>query len=223
MLSNRLKVVADFTKKDDYIVDVGCDHALLSIYLVKNNLVLGAIATDINPNALDNAIKNIKYNNLENEIETILSNGLENIDLKRVNTIIITGMGTNTIKEILNTNEKLENIKKIIIQSNNNYYDLRKWVTSLGFFIEDETITYDNKKYYLTVCFKKGFKKYSKKDYYWGLIKPENLEYYEFLNISYMKIYKKIPLKKTMKKLKMFLLIQELNKIIKYCSANKIL
>ena len=35
-LSKRLKAIADLVDKDSKIIDVGCDHALLDIYLLKN-------------------------------------------------------------------------------------------------------------------------------------------------------------------------------------------
>ena len=39
MLSIRLKAVADLVDNNKIIADIGCDHALLSIYLVENDLV----------------------------------------------------------------------------------------------------------------------------------------------------------------------------------------
>ena len=35
-ISKRLKSIVSFVDKDDSVVDVGCDHGLLSIYLVEN-------------------------------------------------------------------------------------------------------------------------------------------------------------------------------------------
>ena len=126
-------------------------------------------------------------------------------------------MGTSNIVDILDNKEKLKDIKKIILQSNNNYYLLRKSIINFGFYITDETIIYENKKYYLTICFERGVKEYKEKDYYWGIIKPENLSYYEFLQTKYTSIYKKIPLSQMSAKMKMFFLLRELNKIIGYC------
>ena len=47
------------------MVDIGCDHGLLDIYLVQTNKNIKVIASDINKNALSNAIKNIKKYKLE--------------------------------------------------------------------------------------------------------------------------------------------------------------
>ena len=214
MLSARLKSIVDFLQVDDYVADIGTDHALLPIYLIKNNLVKGVIAADVNANALDNAKKNIKENALESKITTVLSAGLSHVDLELVDTLVLAGMGTRTIISILEP-DKLSKIEKIVIQSNREYSYLRKKVTKLGFYICDERITYDNKKYYLTICFKKGQKKYQRIVYDFGIIKKENSEYYHYLQDKYISIFKNIPSKKIIPKLKMFILIKKLDNIIK--------
>ena len=58
-LSDRLQTIADMVKKGSRIIDVGCDHAFLDIYLVKNNIVKKAIASDITKGAINQAIKNV--------------------------------------------------------------------------------------------------------------------------------------------------------------------
>ena len=70
-LSKRLKKIADYIPENSRIVDIGCDHALLDIYLVQTKKTNQIIASDINPNALKNAKKNIKKYNLEDKIKTI--------------------------------------------------------------------------------------------------------------------------------------------------------
>ena len=123
-LSNRLKAIAKFVEKKDSVVDVGCDHGYLSIYLKKVINVKKIIASDINQNALNSAINNIKKSNLD--IETVLSDGIKDVNLKGINTLVISGMGTSTILHILSDSDKLKNINKLLLQSNNDHEDLRK-------------------------------------------------------------------------------------------------
>ena len=59
-LDNRLKRITDFIPSDSYILDVGCDHALLDIYLALNRNNVKLIASDINENPLKIAKENIK-------------------------------------------------------------------------------------------------------------------------------------------------------------------
>ena len=143
-ISKRLKSIADFIDDNSSLVDIGCDHGLLDIYLVQSKENIKVIASDINKNALDNAINNIKKYKLNNDIKTILSNGLDNIDTKGLNTIVISGMGTHTIVGILYNNmRKLKNINTLVIQSNNDLDFLRYKVNKLGYKIVDEALVED--------------------------------------------------------------------------------
>ena len=153
-LSNRLKAIVKFVDKKDSIVDVGCDHGYLSIYLVENKLVKKVIASDINQNALNSAINNIKKSNLN--IETVLSDGIKDVNLKGINTLVISGMGTSTILHILSDSSKLNNISKLLLQSNNDHADLRRNLNKIGYYLEDETYTFDKGKWYVTCKFVKS-------------------------------------------------------------------
>ena len=46
-INNRLKQIGDLVEANSFCLDVGCDHALLDIYLVKKNKNIKAIASDI--------------------------------------------------------------------------------------------------------------------------------------------------------------------------------
>ena len=92
-ISRRLKSIADMVDSNDYVIDIGCDHALLDIYLTLNNNNK-CIASDISSKAILNAKSNIEKYHLSNKIEVIISDGLKNVPLNRLSTIIISGMGT---------------------------------------------------------------------------------------------------------------------------------
>ena len=53
------------------------------------NLCKKVIASDVNQNALNSAIKNISLRKLD--IETVLSDGINDVNLKGINTLIISG------------------------------------------------------------------------------------------------------------------------------------
>ena len=208
-LSKRLNALALFVSKDDSVVDVGCDHGYLSIYLKENKLVKNVIASDINKNALNNAINNINKKKLN--IKTILSDGLENINLKNINTLIISGMGTNTILHILSDNTKLNKINKLIIQSNNDYDILRKELNNKGYYLDKEEYTFDKNKWYVTCLFIKSDKKNTKEEIDYGYL--NNKDYNEYLLKKQKQIYKKIPFTQIVLKIKK---IYKLNKLKRY-------
>ncbi len=209
-LSKRLESLAKFVLKNDRVVDVGCDHGYLSIFLVENNLAKKVVASDINPNALNMAINNIKKRNLK--IETVLSDGLNNIDMHDINTIIISGMGTATILHILANHEKMKNVNKLIIQSNNDHELLRKSISKMGYFLTDEKYIKDKDKWYITSLFIKSDKVNTKKELEWGLL--NNVQYNKYLIDKEQNILKKIPLGHFKIKLSKYFKIRKLKKAI---------
>ena len=193
MLSLRLSSLTKFVNYNDKIIDIGCDHALLDIFLVKNDLVKSIIASDINVQALNSGIKNIENEGLSDKISARLGDGLNVLtDKDNIDTVIISGMGTNTIMGILN-NDHLNDINKLIIQSNNDHTMLRKYVTKLGFFIKNEEYFQDNKKNYINIVFVRGNKKYSKIDLTYGPILKHNKPYLEFEINNIEKIEELVP------------------------------
>jgi len=203
ILSKRLQAVATLVDIKSRVIDVGCDHAYLDIYLTQNN-DNKCIATDINKNALEIAKKNIKKYNLSNKIETKLTNGLTDIKVKDNDNIVICGMGTYTILEILKTNN-LSNT--LIISSNNNIDILRKEVINLGYYIDSEIFIIDKNKPYIIIKFIKGIKKYSKLDILLGPILKNNIEYKKYIIKKYKNILNNISKKKILLRLKYRIII----------------
>ena len=161
-LSKRLEVISSFVEDNSRVIDIGCDHGLLSIYLVNKYKNIKVIASDINRNALDTAINNIKKEGLDSRIETRLGNGLDVVSSDEIDTIVIAGMGANTIVGILKyAPDKLVNVNNIIIQSNTDLYFLRKNVTKMGYYIEDEVLVEDKNIIYTVIKFSRGKKKYN--------------------------------------------------------------
>ena len=192
-ISKRLASLASLVNSTDCVADIGCDHALLDIYLITNNIVSKVLISDINENALNGGIQNIKKYHLEDKIISKLGNGIEKIT-SDIDTLIISGMGTNTIIKILQ-NDKIKQINKLIIESNNDYYLLRSYLTKNNFYIDNEQVIYDKGKYYINIVFLKGNKNYSLKELKYGpiLIKGNNHDYYNYLYQTNLNILKKIP------------------------------
>ncbi len=174
-LSKRLEVIASFVPDNKKIIDIGCDHALLSIFLAERCNKNKVIASDINANALNTAIKNVKEAKLEDRIDTRLGNGLEVVNKDEIDTVIISGMGANTIVGILKyAKDKLTNVDDIIIQSNTDLYFIRKNITIMGYYIDNEKLVKDKGIIYTVIRFKRGKKKYNYKELYLGPILLKN-------------------------------------------------
>ncbi len=200
MLNKRLTAVASLVPKDSFPLDVGTDHGLLPIYLIKNKICQKVLASDISPNALKNAENNIKKYAVSN-IELYESDGLKKIP-KIYDTIIISGMGTSNILDILNEDDLPDTI---ILSSNNDLELLRTSMNKKGYKIAKEIVVYEKNKYYDMILYKKGKEKLTKFQKEFG--KSNDLDYYNHLYKINKKIYevaslnKKTHIKKSLKRL----------------------
>ncbi len=191
MLSLRLKKIVSLLDSQDKVVDIGCDHGYLGIYAIREKLVKSIILTDIKESALSMARKNVKNSNLD--IPLIVSDGLNNINASDINTVVVSGMGTSTILHILNNKEKLVNVPKLILQSNNNLDTLREEVTKLGYQLIDEITVNDNNIWYVICLFKKNENpKLDDITRKYGLLKKDKQDYYEYVINSKKDILKKL-------------------------------
>lgn len=193
MISNRLKSLAKYFDKDDKVIDIGCDHALLDIYLIEEGIIKSMIVSDIHEKALKQGIDNIKLHKLDKKIETRLGNGLEVLNSSDdIDTMLISGMGTSTIVNIIE-NDYFKNIKKMVIQSNNDHEILRSEIVNKGFMITNEDILEDSNKTYINIVFEKGNSKYNKNEIKYGPFLIKNKMYLDY-RIDYLnKILNKIP------------------------------
>lgn len=197
---NRLETLESLvdTKK---VFDVGCDHGLLSISLSKNHEV---VASDITISSVNKTKENVK--NAKAKVKVLQSDGLDELDINKEDTVILAGMGTYTILKILKNNiDKVPDT--LIIQANNNHDILRKELVSLGYYIDVEKTLHIN-RWYVIIRFKKGHKKYTKLDY---LLGPNPSKEYLDFNLKYYKnVYKKIPTRYFIKRIKLRHLIKKI-------------
>jgi tRNA (adenine22-N1)-methyltransferase len=168
---------------NSFCLDVGCDHALLDIYLVTREKNINAVASDIAEGPVEAAKTNIKREHLEDKIEVRKGDGLSTYS-NEINTIIISGMGGRNIIGICKSNPKvLKKVDTLIISPNNYQEDVKRYLTKQNFYIENEEFVKDKNIIYQIIIFKKGKKRYTKKEYFFGpvfLIKKGPLfrEYY---------------------------------------------
>lgn len=184
---NRIDAIYSFIDLKDRVVDVGCDQAKLGILLAKRNQK--SIASDISPKVIERASLDIRKLGLDNLIDLRVSNGLQNIKKNEADTLVLSGMGTHTILEILN-NTKLK-FNKIITISNNYHDILRDKMNELNYKVDKELIIKENNKYYNLILFTEGTKEYSQKELLLGLNQVDSKQYNEYLN-HILKKYKTI-------------------------------
>ena len=197
-ISNRLKAISEFINSEDKLIDIGCDHALLDIYLKQTYENITIISSDISEGAIKIAKKNIDKYGYTDSIDLRLGDGLSVVDSSEINTILISGMGYYNIIKILSNSDKMVNVNKIVIQSNTDIVKLRKSVIKLGFKIQREKLVLDNDIIYTIIEFVKGEEKYNYNQIYFGprLLEDKDelfREYYSKKLLKYENLLLQLP------------------------------
>ena len=185
-LNNRLLAVASLISKNASIIDIGCDHAFLSIYVAQNLEPKKVIASDIKVGPLEQAKINIQKYQVAGKIQIKLGSGIEPIE-EDIDTIIISGMGGLNMIGILKYHpEKYKNVDTLILSPNSDIPEVRKEICKLGFYIEEEKLVKENHIIYLVLRFQRGKRKYQTKDYIYGPIlrKRKSALWIEYLQIG---------------------------------------
>lgn len=215
-LSKRLLAISELVDETGNIMDVGCDHALLDIYLAKTKPKLSIIASDNKLGPMSRAQENVIREKVHVEVK--LCDGLDGIS-SGTDTVIISGMGGKNIVDIFRRGKnKIGNVKTIILSPHSDFYNVRKYINKLGFYVEAEQLLKEKNKTYLIVRFRKGKVKYTKEDLFFGpiLIKEKDKlfnEYYKDLLKKEKSNLEKIPSKH-------FILRKRKKDLIKLISKN---
>ena len=217
-INDRLKLVGDYVDKGSIPLDIGCDHAKLSIYLLKEKNFPFVYASDNKIGPLNQARENVNYYNLADKIELIKADGFNSLNDK-IDTITVTGMGGLTInKMFLENKNKLTNIKTIILSPNNFIKEVRETINMLGYYLKDEELVEESNKLYHILVFSKGNKTYSDKELYLGpILMTKNNEiikkFYksELTNINNLLLNNKISIDKKEKLIRIKEYLKSLN------------
>ena len=192
MISKRIKLIASLLDENDRVLDIGTDHALLPIYLIQNNIVSIADGSDISEKVLESAYRNVSTANLEDKINLFLSDGLKNININNYNTLVIAGMGYTTIKGILDLNDTTV-IKKLIIQTNNDYEKLREYLIKNDYVINKEICIKDKSINYIIFNVAVGKSSLGNEELLCGVYNQQNVWYYKEMVDHLKEILKRIP------------------------------
>jgi tRNA (adenine22-N1)-methyltransferase len=159
---NRIEALYSFISEEDKVVDVGCDQAKLGLMLASRGQK--SIASDRSLNVIDRARHDLGRNKY---IDLRVSDGLDNINEGEADTLILAGMGTHTMLEILNKTSL--RFKKIITISNNYHNILRDKMNELDYKVDSELIVYDMNKYYNLIVFVPGNREYTERELLLGV------------------------------------------------------
>ena len=148
-LSRRLKTIADMVTEGNRLVDVGCDHGYLPVYLMSNHKIPGAIATDVGKGPLARAQEHIVQYGMSQYIEVRLCDGLKGVRSGEGDTLVIAGMGGPLMEKILTEGaHALPGFQELILQPQSDIPHFRHFLMGYGFCIVQEEMVLEDGKYY---------------------------------------------------------------------------
>ena len=153
-LQPRLQLLADMIPQGTRLADIGTDHGYLPVWLMQQGRIAFAIASDINSDPLDHARQSAQEYGVEG-IDFRLCGGLDGIKPEEIDTIVIAGMGGETIIQILDSAPWTKGGKHILLlQPMTKTELLRDWLADNGYRFVRERLVWDKDILYpiMEVC-----------------------------------------------------------------------
>ena len=151
-LPKRLQAIADMIGDGKSVADIGTDHGFLPVYLAQTDSVKRVIASDISSTSLRAARRNADEAGVTDAITFHIAPGLDRIAPSDVDTVIIAGLGGETILGILSdaTWTKQNNIK-LILQPQSKLDILCRFLYDDGYSIIETKSVIDRGKSYIII------------------------------------------------------------------------
>lgn len=156
-LRPRLQTIARQVPQGARLADIGTDHAHLPIWLMQQGRIADAIASDIRQGPLSRAAENAAAYGMQERLQLRLGGGLDGIQADECDTIVIAGMGGETIAEILHKAPwTAAGRHLLILQPMTMQAELRQFLWENGYDIEKETICQEDHRYYVVITARGG-------------------------------------------------------------------
>lgn len=151
-LSKRLGMLAHMVTAGNRLVDVGCDHGFLSIYLVQTGICQRAIAMDVRQGPLAGAKRHVEEYGLSDYITLRLSDGLLAYRAGEADTLVCAGMGGRLMERILREGlDKAGQMRELILQPQSEIPQFRAFLREAGFLTTKEDAVCEEGKYYFAI------------------------------------------------------------------------
>ncbi len=169
MISKRIKQIKKYIPLNQDVADVGSDHGLLLGLLFDDGFPNKMLGIENKEGPFSNLSKLVKAINAEN-VSCVLSDGINYLP-SNYKTVVIAGMGLDTIKAIINkSKDKIDFISDFIIDCHTSYEKVRPFFVELGYHVAEETIIFEDNIYYEIIHFKKGPQNYTALELTYGPI-----------------------------------------------------
>ena len=155
-LSQRLQAIAEQVPQGARLADVGTDHGYLPVWLLLSGCIDSAIATDLREGPLNRSRETAQRFGMAEQISFRLCDGLSDVRPEEADTVVIAGMGGETIASILEAAPWTKNGTLLLLQPMTKSAELRLWLQEHGYQISDEHIACEGKRLYSILTVKGG-------------------------------------------------------------------
>lgn len=148
-MNKRLELIASILPHGRGFADVGTDHGYLPVYMAQHGYSGKIIASDINEGPLSTAVASARQAGVEDRICFRLCDGLDGCGSEELDTVVIAGMGGDTICGILDRADwVMSHDILLILQPMTKAEVLRYWLTNNDFAICGEWLIEENGEIY---------------------------------------------------------------------------
>ena len=148
-MNKRLELIASILPHGRGFADVGTDHGYLPVYMAQHGYSGKIIASDINEGPLSTAVASARQAGVEDKICFRLCDGLDGCGSEELDTVVIAGMGGDTICGILDRADwVMSRDILLILQPMTKAEVLRYWLTNNDFAICGEWLIEENGEIY---------------------------------------------------------------------------
>jgi len=149
--------VAAFVPQGAVVADVGTDHGFVPVCLTQAGRVKAAYACDIRPGPLNRARETAAQAGLEQAIRFRLTDGLDGLEGEPIDTVILAGMGGETMANILARALWLrERQALLILQPQSKMDELEAFLRTSGWAVTDAALVFEDGHYYPVFCARPG-------------------------------------------------------------------
>ena len=140
-LQPRLQLLADLVPEGARLADIGTDHGYLPVHLIQQGRIPSAIASDVGQEPLQHAIRTADEYGVTG-IDFRLCDGLKGIREDEVDTVVIAGMGGETIIHAAEWTREPGRYT-LLLQPMTKTGELRRWLSDKGYRFTDERLVWD--------------------------------------------------------------------------------
>lgn len=193
-LQPRLQMLADLVPAGAKLADVGTDHGYLPVWLLQEGRIRQAIASDINLEPLEHARRTAAEYGVSERMEFRLCAGLDKIRPDETDTIVIAGMGGETILSILESAPwSKKSGASLLLQPMTKAEMLRVWLTDNGYCFTGEHLVFDKNFLYPIFCVTGGAQeKLTEEEAFGGILLKEDPLYVRYLEQQIRKLQRRI-------------------------------